>query len=248
MKLHDVEESWRALLLGSEERLMPDVEPARQRVYRRLVRSNLMQNCRRAIPISRKLVGDDVVDGWIARFLDEQGPRTRLVRHIPSELAEWLLAQPVESLPHAAAAELVHWEVLEVEVALAPDHEGPGYPRVPTPSSRIETHPSARLAAYQHGVHALSSSSTHYPPRSPMPVILLAWRGGERFVWQRLMGGTAKVLVECAQGKTIGDAFVAVEQSLVDGDVLERPRVMADLVDLCRRGAIVGFPPAHAAQ
>ena len=54
-------------------------------------------------------------------------------------------------------------------------------------------------------------------------------------------GGTAKVLVETANGATLGEAIARVKAALVDGDVLDVPRVKSSLVDLSRRGAITGF-------
>lgn len=246
MKLTDVEQAWRDLLLGEDGRLFADADPERQRVYRRLVRGNLFGTIRRAIPITRKILGEEAADALIARFLDEVGPKTRFVRQIATEWAEWLMTQP--ELPHPATAELAHWEVLEVDVALAPDWEGPAFPRTPDEDGRIESHPSARLVAYRHPVHLLNlrdTTSTSYPPVAgpgDEPFILLAWRAQERFLWQRLSAGTAKVLVETAQGKRLGEAFFAIEASLVPGDSLDRRRVRADLVDLVRRGALVGFP------
>lgn len=245
MKLTDVEAHYRALLLGADERLMPDASPVRQRVYRRLVRANLSGNIRRAVPITRKLIDDASLERLIVRFLDEVAPRTRLVRRIAVEWAEWLMTVAPSDLPHPAAAELAHWEVLEVEVSLASEWEGPGLSRVPADDAFVETHPSARLVAYWHPVHSLTQRSTMWPERSDEPIILLAWRAQERFLWQRLGGGTAKVLAEAAQGKQLGAAFTAVEAELAAGDRLDRPQVKASLVDLCRRGAIAGFSREH---
>ncbi|HEY4221679.1 MAG TPA: putative DNA-binding domain-containing protein [Myxococcota bacterium] len=239
MSLVDVEKGLRALLLDRDEHLMEGPPPDRQRLYRRLVRSNLFSAVRRAIPITRKILGEDGADALIAQFLDEVGPKTRLVRNVAGEFAEWLMQKP--DLPHPACGELAHWEVVEIDVGLAPDYDGPAYPRTPTPSSTIETHPSARLAAYRHRVHALTMAATAYPEAESEPTILLAWRSGERFFWQTLEGGVAKVLVECAQGSSLSDAFASVTAALAEGDTFDSARVNAHLVDLCRRGALVGF-------
>jgi hypothetical protein len=256
MRLVDVERGWRDLLLGREARLLPDTEAARQRVYRRLVRANLAGAVRRAVPITRKLLGDEALDALVERYLDEVGPRTRLVRHVAMEWAEWLLAlaaEPGAQLAHPALGELAHWEVLEVDVSLAADADPPEASvemlTTPADEARIETHPSARLAAYRHPVHTLTAADAAWPaPAGPAdePFILLAWRAQERFVWRRLEGGTAKILVESAQGRTLGEGFAAVESALVAGDSLDRRRVKADLVDLCRRGALLGFSRPRA--
>src|SRR5438067_12547948 len=101
---------------------------------------------------------------------------------------------------------------------MAPAYEGPAHARVPVDDARIETHPSARLAAYRHRVHAMTTSDTAYPDAASEPVILLAWRLSERFWWQTLEGSVAKTLVECADAKSIGAACDAVEASLTPGD------------------------------
>jgi hypothetical protein len=240
MKLLEAESALHDLTMSRDEKLFEGAEPKRQRLYRRLVRGNLFTAVKRAIPITRKILGEDAVDAMVARFLDEVGPRTRLVRMVASEFASWLMAQP--ELPHAATAELAHWEALEIEVGMAAEYDGPSASRIPADDARVETHPSARLAAYRHRVHAMTTSDTAYPDAESEPTILLAWRQSERFYWQTLEGSIAKTLVECAEGKTLGDAFHAIEANLAAGDVFDRARVKAQLVDLCRRGALVGFP------
>jgi hypothetical protein len=99
------------------------------------------------------------------------------------------------------------------------------------------------MAAYRAPVHRLTTTSTTWPSSSTaaQPVILLAWRAAERFTWRELDGGTAKVLVESAAGATLGEAFARIEAALQPGDTLDRARVNASLVDLCRRGALLGF-------
>ena len=242
MKLAELEHGLRALLLAQDEVLIEGADPARQRVYRRLVRGNLMSAMRRGVPILRKLAGHDVVDALIARYLHEVAPRTRLVRFLPIEFASWLLSLPPAQLPHPAAGELAHWEALEIEVVMAPDVELTAQlSRAPLDACSIHMHPSTRLCAYRHPVHVLTSSSIQWPAQSAEPALLLAWRAAERFTAHALDGATAKVLVETASGAAIGEAFARIEASLGAGDVLDRALVRASLVDLQRRGAIVGF-------
>lgn len=246
MTLAELEGRWRALLLGKEEALMDGADVVRQRVYRRLVRGNLSSAIRRGIPIMRRLAGEDALDALIARFLDEAAPQTRLARFLPIEFAAWVLALPAAEMPHASAGELAQWETLEIDVIMAPDEPLSASTstencRDPLDSARIEMHPSARLAAYRYPVHTLTSSSTQWPTLSLDPSLVLAWRYGERFIWQGLDGGTAKLLVEATSGVTIGAALATIEKTLTPGDQLDRPRVRASLVDLQRRRAIVAF-------
>ena len=244
MSLTDVERGWRALLLGRDEALMEGADAARQRVYRRLVRANLTGAVTRGVPILRRLAGEDVVTALVARWLDEVAPTTRLVRFLPVQFAEWLLelaAREPDALPHPAAPELAHWEALEIDVVMAADAEPRKLSLVPHDEATVETHPSARLAASRHAVHTLTTSSTQWPAPAAEPVILLAWRAAERLTWSKLDGGTAKTLVETSGGATLGEAFARIEAALAANDALDRARVKAQLVDLCRRGALAGF-------
>lgn len=251
MNLDDVERGWRNLLLAREPTIMSGADEARQRVYRRLVRNNISGSIRRGIPILRKIAGEDCVDVLITRFLDEEAPKTRLVRFVPVEFAQWLMdhiaSLPPAEVPHEAAGELAHWEALEIDVVMAADADPPSSaPSItvsftPSDDARVDMDPSARLAAYRHAVHAMTTSMTSWPRASTEPYILLAWRHAEKFTWSQLDGGTAKVLVETSNGATLGEAIARVRASLVDGDVLDVPRVKSSLVDLCRRRAITGF-------
>jgi hypothetical protein len=251
MSLDDVERGWRALLLAREPTLMGGADEARQHVYRRLVRNNISGSIRRGMPILRKIAGEERVDVLITRFLDEVAPKTRLVRFVAVEFAQWLMENlaslPTAEVPHDAAGELAHWETLEIDVVMAADAEPPPVTAtvsfVPRDDARVDMHPSARLAAYRHAVHAMTTSTTSWPAPSSTgePYILLAWRQAERFMWLQLDGGTAKILVETAGGATVGEAIARVTAALTEGDVLDVPRVKSSLVDLCRRGAITGF-------
>lgn len=244
MSLVDVERAWRKLLLAKDATLMPGADEARQRVYRRLVRGNLTGSVKRGVPILRKMIGEIAVEALAARFLDEVGVKTRLVRFVPVEFAQWLTELPAQDLPHPAAGELAHWEALEIEVIMAPDADARPTSML-TDETHVDMHPSARLAAYRHAVHAMTTASTQWPA-SPSaatsePYILLAWRHGERFTWAQLDGGTAKVLVETSGGATVGEAIGRVRAALVAGDALDVPRVRAALIDLQRRGAVAAF-------
>lgn len=246
MNVEEYERRLRDLTMGAEERLFEGVEPMCQRLYRRLVRANLFGAVRRALPITRRLLGDESTDRLIASFLDlGPGPQTRALRRVALEVGEWLMTQP-QLVPSGAVAELVHWEALEVEVALAPEYDGPALSREPGDDAELEAHPSARLAAYRHPVHRLTRESAGYPAASEEPAILLAWRVDERVTWRSLDGAVAKLLVEAANGATIARCFDAVEATLRPGEALDRRRVKAALVDLCRRGALVGFRAATA--
>jgi hypothetical protein len=232
-----VEAQFATLLFAQEESLPFDADPARQRVYRRLVRGSLSGAIRRAMPHARRIAGESVIDAHIARFLAEQPIQTRLVRMIASEFAAFLEQHPADA--PRALVELVQWEALEIPVSLAAD--AAIVPGDPKDDARVEMHPSARLAAYAHPVHLVTRDTGALPSAREQPTILLAWREGERFTWRTLSGGAAKVLVELASDLPIARALDAVDAKSAPDDRLDRALVKSTLVELNRRGAIARF-------
>jgi hypothetical protein len=67
------------VLLGSRERWL---------IYRDLVRSRLSHVVGVALRRTKSAVGDDVFGRTVDEWLSAGGPRTRYLRHVPSELAE----------------------------------------------------------------------------------------------------------------------------------------------------------------
>lgn len=238
--LRDVEAQLRALLLSPEPRLLPGLDEERQLLYRRLVRGNFFDAVRRAMPIARKLLGEDVTRALITRFLVESPPTTRFLREVPSEFAAW--AQHQQDLPHAAARELIHWECLELDVTDAPEPERVAMPALPRDDATIATHPSARLAAYMHPVHRLTRESSEWPEARSEPFFLIAFRPREALDWISVAPVIAKMLVATADGSALLDAARSLEAQ--HGAPIDLAWVRANLIDLERRGALLGFPPA----
>lgn len=250
MSLRDVEVGFRHLLLDEEPRFFDgrdgrdDEAVKRQRVYRRLVRNNLMGTIDRACPHARRLAGDAVFDAVVARWLATAPPTTRLLRDVPGEFTAWLQqaqAQDPSSTPHASFAELCHFEALEIEVTLA---EVSAHAAGPLDEGRgLLLDASARLCVYAHPVHQVTSKTTTWPTPSPTPVALLCFQRAELFAVQPLSLGVAKVLMLCADGRAVADALaVVVDEGSAAGIVVDRRRLKADLVDLQRRGALSSQP------
>ncbi len=230
MRLREAERAWReALFRGGR---LEGVEPEREALYRRLVVANLAAPVEKAAPLARALLGEEPFRALVTSWLAGAPPTTRTYRDLPLAFAAWLAARPATG--HAALAELVHWETLEVEVLGAPDPEGPPPPDEPALDARVESDPSARLAAYRHPVHRLDPAAPAWPALAAEPVLLLAHRVDEARRVVELSPGAARLLAACAAGVTVGEALGQVGGASAPA--------LALLRDLRARGALRGFP------
>jgi hypothetical protein len=232
------------LLLGRAGAPFDGADAARQRVYRDLVQSNLSGALRRACPHAIRLGGAAPFDDLVARFLDEQPPTTRLLRAVPGEFTAWLATLPAGDLPHPSFAELCHFEALEIDVTLAETAHDLGVVagNVVDAEAVVVVDPSARLAAYAHPVHRVTAQTTAWPAATTTPSIVLCFQRAEAFAVDVISPAVARVLVRSTDGAALGailDELAA--EAAASGAVFERGRVRADLVDLHRRGALVGF-------
>lgn len=234
--LEALEARIRGMVFGAEMYSIEGVSEEVQRLYRRLVRTNVFRAVQNACPIARGIRGEAAFDKLVARWLDERPPTTRFLRLVPLDFAEWL--RGLEDPPHAALPELVHYEAVEVEVLGAPDAEPEALPRRPDEGSFVKTHPSARLLAYAHPVHRLKRGATRFSEPASRPVLLVVWRADERMRWLEVPPVVAQTLMLCAEEQTLGEAFAHLEGQ---GAAVDRGLVRAYLSDLCHRGAIRGF-------
>lgn len=241
MTLHDVEQGFRALLLGREPRFFAGIEATRQRVYRDLVRTNLLGAVDRACPQARRLFPREFAE-LSARWLAESPPTTRFLWEVPAQFTAWLMGQPESSLPHAAFAELCHFEALEIEVTLSPSTTAAS---ASSSSSSTSSSPpfsaeaeltldaSARLAVYRHPVHHVTAQTTSLPSPSSSPTVLLCFQRQEVFAARVLSPAVAKVLVLTSQGARFGAAVAAVvAEAVAAGLVFDEGVLHADLGEL----------------
>lgn len=249
-ELADLESTVRSLLFAREPSLLEGIEEERQLLYRRLVRTTMSTVVKNAIPRAQALLGDEATDRLIASWLERAPPTTRIFRNVPEGFVAF--CQTLEDPPHPALAELVHWDVLEIEVTHAPDAEGPALPTSPHDDAGVESHPSARLAAYLHPVHGVAKKGAKEWPRpSREPTFLVAYRGGERFQWLTVPKVVAQVLLATGEGLPLGAAFAMLQDAMLEeqsGDVVDRGFVRSWLVNLQRKGALLGFPPGAAPE
>jgi hypothetical protein len=241
--LEKVERDLRSLLLDEEPRFIEGVPLRAQEIYRALVRNSLLSTTLNGFPIARKLVGEEQATAFVARFLERAPPTTRLLRDVPMQFATWLVDEDAQGrlgAPHPAFAECVHFEAAEVDVIHSPARDKSlVVDDTPQPSSTVVLDPSARLLVYRYDVHKMTTTSAFPAKPRTTPALVFAWRQHERFVWRELSPATATLMARLAEGHAV-DASL---QAHVDegGAPIDPGFIMALLVTLQRRGAIVGF-------
>ncbi|MCZ7583424.1 MAG: hypothetical protein M5R36_08885 [Deltaproteobacteria bacterium] len=207
--LEQLETNLRGLVFDREPAPVPGLDERGRRAYRRQVRRSLMSGVRLAIPIARRVLGEDAVNDWIERWLAERPPTTRAYWRLPLQFAEWLSAR--DDTPHPAFGELVHWESLEVDVLNAPDDASEHPAPDPTEDRRLVLHPSARLGIYNHPVHKMTLDDAIWPERAPAPIFVLAWRKDDGLRWMETHPQTAQLLARAEGGGTLGAGFAFLD-------------------------------------
>ena len=247
--LNEVERGIRSLLMDRSPTFIEGVSLRGQDAYRRLVRNGVVNNILRSCPIAHgrlKLAGHaEGLTPWVARFLEEEGPTTRLYRDVPMDFARWIgaLAERYpDALPHPSLPELIAWEVLEVDVLLAPNAAAQVVKTRPQLDLALVFDPSLRLAAYRYPVHRLGKDApagTAPFPDEGGPWVIVAWRDSERFRWKTVSPVFGQLLAMAAQtGAALGELFSQLRGM---GQRFDEGFIRGQLVDFGGRGALVGF-------
>ena len=141
-------------LLGSRERWL---------VYRELVQNRLIQVINVALARTKAAVGDDAFRRAVAEWLSTGGPKTRYLRFVPTELAEF--AMPIWQVQEAPwVAELARLEIASWNVRHAPQDPKPqtefAFDRRPVLSAALE------IIRLQYPVHNKPTPAAGYEPHA----------------------------------------------------------------------------------
>jgi len=210
-------------LLGSRERWL---------VYRDLVRNRLNQVIGAALPRTKSAIGDEAFGRAVDEWLGTGSPRTRYLRYVPSELAEF--AVPIWQRTEApwvadlAGYEITAWEVRHGPPNPTPTHEFAfdrrpvlatavkvlrlAYPvhQTPTPEAGYEREPMI-VCLYRDKHHKAIPRKLN-----PMAADLLeTWQRGEQTV------AVSVQRVAAAHDTEVGPAFIEKLSAMI-ADFIER--------------------------
>ncbi len=180
-------------LLGSRERWL---------VYRDMVRHRLIQVVGVALARTRDAMGEEAFGCAVDEWLSTGGPKTRYLRHVPIELADFAIPIWTSSdIPWLA--ELAHFEIACWKVRHAPPEPKPdaefAFDRTPVLCTAIEV---LRLS---YPVHLGPTPAQGY---EPSPTLLCVYRDNDHKASTRKLNHLAADLLEAWQRaeETVADS------------------------------------------
>jgi hypothetical protein len=219
--------------------------PARLGVYRRLVRSNLVEVVLCMMPRTRARMNDacaGAFDADLARFLDEVGPRTHYLRDVPHELFAWAAPQwRARAGVPAYLVDLATHELISFAVGAA-ESASSGVAQEISLDNPLAFIGSMRLVRYAYAVHELSPDVDDRSSPAKRDVSLLVYRDADNAVRFLDLTPLARAILErLAAGDPLG---AAVQSACASENATPTPEVLADiarlLANLGERGILLG--------
>jgi hypothetical protein len=214
-------------LLGSRERWL---------VYRDLVRNRLNNVIGAALGRTKGAIGQEAFDRAVEEWFSTGGPKTRYLRYIPSELAEFAI--PIWQRTEAPwVSDLAGYEITAWEVRHAPPDPTPSaefaFDRKPVLATAVKVlrlaypvqNPSSPETGYERGptIVCLYRDKNHRAtPRKLNALaadLLEAWQCADRTVAESVQQ------VAAAHDTQIGPAFIEKLSTLI-ADLIERRIVL----------------------
>lgn len=215
-------------LLGSRERWL---------VYRELVQNRLVQVIEVALARTRTAIGDEAFGRTVSDWLGTGGPRTRYLRYVPSELADFAI--PIWRGTEAPwVAELACLEIGSWNVRHAPQDPKPeaefAFDRRPMLSGAVD------VVRFEYPVQKRPRPAAGYEPE---PTLLCIYRGADHRAHTRALNPLAADLLDAWKraDETVADSVQRIAEAhgteIGPGFVEKLSALIADFVE---RGVILG--------
>ncbi len=186
------------------------VEPRRMAVYRELFFNNLVDLLGGTFPVLSRILGDRGWRALVRDFYAHHHAHTPYFLELPREFMEWLQARgPTQDEP-AFAAELAHYEWVELALAISEESSPPSAAAPADPlSAPLAVSPLAWPLAYRWPVHRIGPD--HQPAEAPAaPTFLVVYRNGaDQVQFLEIGAETARLLdaLERGPGQTAREAL-----------------------------------------
>lgn len=217
-------------------------------LYRELVRNRVLDALGEALPRTRLAATPARFEAWCARWLDASPPRTRYVRELMPEFADWLERTPGAraDLP-AAFDDLLRYERALHRVALAPDPSPDALTAAPFAMDRpARFHPVIARLDVRWAVHR-AAPLTEIPPCDEGTGALLIYRHPTRFGAQTLSLSPVAAAVLDAMIPGGDDVTSCVQRALAAHDLAVGAVFIESfaelLADLMERQVLLGAVP-----
>jgi len=183
------------------------VEARRLGIYRDLVYRNIESFVSSAFPVLRRLYDDTEWEALLREFIRGHRCESPLFLRISEEFLAFLAAREIDP-ERPFAAELAHWEWLELAVDVA-EGDVPEAPRDCDPErATARMAATARLGVYHFPVHRIGPDFR--PLSAQAPTALLVYRDrDDRVQFMELNAATGHLVREVAAGGAVDGATVA---------------------------------------
>ena len=221
------------------------IEDRRLGVYRELLYNNVESFMASSFPVLRSLMDDAAWHVLVRRYFAEHEARTPLFPKLPQEFLHYLSEThgPIDGLPFAA--ELAHYEWLELETDL--DKRSVEDEPVDADVDCLDGHPVlnpiARVHAYRYPVHRISPT---FRPQVPdeQPTYLVVFRGTDDGVGFMALNPVTARLVELILHSPDSSGRALLEQIAAEMQHPDPSVVVAGgrdiLTELTERGVVIG--------
>ena len=232
------EEALKGFLLNRKPPAFEGFDERSRRLYRRLVRGALSRGVKGSLPRTVEYLGEEALEDWIRRWMEDSPPKSRLYWRLPLLFAEWIRNQ--EATP-AWLGDLVHWEAVQLDVRNASDWAEGGEEQPleeqPDRKARVALDPSTRLGIYEYPVYRWKGGGN--PTKGGGgPYFVVIYRRDERPWWRVVEGKVAQLLALVAEGSPLEEGLKGLETMY---GAIEAEPLMEELRLLRERGAIRGF-------
>ncbi len=235
-------------LAPEDAQSLRDTDVRRVRVYRDLVRANLVEAIANQIPRTVARLGTPLYERYVERFCEQQLPRSQILRDVAFEFAAWaapLLDKDERAAPYIA--DLARYELLEFDVYAAQRIVVTPLAEEMLPASPVAFDTTTRLSVFSHAVHLLADDTQDDTIPNVTDSAVLAYRDSEGCFRQlELTSLAAQILAALLLGESFAPAVQRACTLLdlpVDEHVIEG--ISTVIADLAERGCVFGAAAVH---
>jgi hypothetical protein len=219
--------------------------PTRLALYRRLVRTNLLQVTTRMMRRTRARLNAQAEGAFEAsfdEFLADAAPTTHYLRDVPMEFLVWAAPRWGKGGAPTFASDLARYELAHFQIAIAPPLAKPPAMADVALDKRLVFTPARRFLRLEHAVHLLPDDLDDRSEPARRPTFLFLYRDAENNVRDlELTPVAATIADELLAGAPLGEA---VKRSCAEHGAAMTPAVLSStaamLADWGERGLLLG--------
>ncbi len=230
-------------LHAADRRALLAITAERLGIYRRLVRSTLLDSIRAELPLAAARLGDRFTHD-VNSFCSDELPRSPILRDVAFEFVHWATPRWADDASLAPwLGDLARFELLEFDAHCGQSTCGIEVLPELAPDRRIVFHGTCRIGHFEFAVHELPDKVDDRSIPRPVRHGMFLFRDSENQVQRTFLTPVAAAILGelLVVGRPLGEAVrsgCAMEGRTLDATAIEGISVI--LEDLQNRGALLG--------